>query len=242
MSSDAGMDAFFELHRDLPREGPGTPEDVAWAAQVARIAPNARIADVACGPGGDIAALLAAAPEGDVTALDKTAHFVQAAREAWGGDNRVTILRADMASIANQYDLIWCAGAVYFMGVEAALRAWRKSLRPEGSIAFSEACWFTDTPSPRAKALWEKEYPTMTDAAGIKAQIEGAGYEVVAQQRVADAGWEAYFGPLDARIAALRSTADATLAAVLDEAEEEAACWRAHRDEFGYLLSVVRPA
>ena len=33
MSSD--MEAFFTLHRDLPREGPGEPADVAWAALLA---------------------------------------------------------------------------------------------------------------------------------------------------------------------------------------------------------------
>lgn len=242
MGSDPNMDAFFKLHCDLPREGPGAQQDVAWAAKILTLSDTARIADVACGPGGDIAALLEAAPKGHVTALDKTAHFVTAAREAWGNDPRVTVLKADMKVIANPYDLIWCAGAVYFMGVETALRAWRKSLRPQGAIAFSEACWFTDTPSARAKAYWNREYPTMTNEAGITAQIEAAGYRIIAQQRLGDSAWEAFFTPLEARIAVLRDAADAALASVLDEATGEIDCWRAHRDEFGYLLSVVAPA
>jgi len=33
-----GMSAFFTLHRDLPREGPGEPADVAWAMAVADVA------------------------------------------------------------------------------------------------------------------------------------------------------------------------------------------------------------
>jgi len=233
--------AFFTLHADLPREGPGEAADVAWAAGLAQLGPKARMADVACGPGGDIAALLAAAPEGHVTALDKTPHFINEARQTWSGEDRVTLLCADMSRIANTYDFIWCAGAVYFLGVEAALRAWRKSLKPGGVIAFSEACWFTDAPSARAQALWA-DYPAMTDAAGIAAHVAAAGYDVIGTRRLSDAAWEAYYTPLDARIAALRPGADADLSAVLDEAEEEAACWRAHRDEFGYLLSVVRPA
>jgi hypothetical protein len=148
-----------------------------------------------------------------------------------------------MKVIANPYDLIWCAGAVYFMGVEKALRAWRKSLLSNGAIAFSEACWFTDNRSARAEAFWNAEYPSMTDEAGITAQIEAAGYRVLGQQRLQDASWEAYFTPLEQRAAALRAGgADPALSAVLDEAAEEIACWRAHRDEFGYLLSVVVPA
>jgi trans-aconitate methyltransferase len=241
MSSDS-MEAFFTLHRDLPREGPGEAADVVWAAQLAGIGETAQMADVACGPGGDIATLLNAAPKGHVTALDKTAHFVAAVRADWQNEGRVTVLKADMAAIRNSYDLIWCAGAIYFMGVPQALKAWRKSLHPGGVIAFSEACWFTDAPSERAKAHFASEYPTMTDEAGVKAQIEEAGYELLGTRRLSDAAWEAYFGPLEARMAGLRAGADATLKAVLDEAAEEIGCWRAHRDEFGYLLSVVRPA
>lgn len=239
MSFDA--EAFFTLHRDLPREGPGEASDVVWAMDVAGTGPRALIADVACGPGGDIAALLQGAPEGHITALDKTAHFVDAARVRWGGDPRVTVLRADMSTIANAYDLIWCAGAVYFLGVETALRAWRKSVRPGGAIAFSEACWFTETPSDAARDFWARENPAMTNARGIGAQIAAAGYDIVDQRHLSDAAWEAYYTPLDARIATLRPGADKSLNRVLDNAAAEAASWRAHRGEFGYLLSVVRP-
>lgn len=232
--------AFFTLHRDLPREGPGEADDVLWAAKVAGLAENAQMADVGCGPGADIEALLTAAPRGHVTALDMVPHFVKAGRQRWGNDSRVTMLKADMAVIRNQYDMIWCAGAVYFLGVTEALTAWRKSLRPGGVVAFSQACWFTDTRSVRPCILWDVEYPAMTDEAGVMAQIEAAGYDLMDCRRLSDAAWEAYFTPIDARIAALRPGADPGLAQVLDAAEEEAACWRAHRDEYGYLLSVVR--
>jgi hypothetical protein len=140
----------------------------------------------------------------------------------------------------NDYHLIWSAGAVYFMGVTEALTAWRRALRPGGAVAFTEACWFTDHRPERAEALWS-QYPAMTDVAGNIARIEAAGYAVIDSRPISDAAWEAYYGPLDARIAALRPGADPALTAVLDEAAEEAACWRAHRDAFGYQLFVTRP-
>lgn len=234
-------DNFFALHRDIPREGPGEAADVVWAAQLAHLKPNAIMADVACGPGADIAALLQAAPDGHVTALDKTAHFIEAVRANWGTDDRVTALTADMARIANTYDFIWCAGAVYFLGVTEALSAWRKALRPGGAVAFSEPCWFTDTPSERMRAFWA-DYPAISDEAGIVDRVQAAGFTVLGTRRISDAAWEAYYTPLDARIAKLRPEADAGLSVILDEAEEEAACWRAHRDEAGYLLLVVQPS
>ena len=232
--------AFFTLHRDLPREGPGEAADIAWAAQVVNLAANAQIADIACGPGADIAALLRAAPKGHVTALDKTAHFVDAARKAWADDPRTTILKADMARVMNSYDMIWCAGAVYFLGVTEALRKWRKSLKPRGAVVFSEPCWFTDAPSPQSVGIWAA-YPAMTDAVGIAERVAAAGYEVVATRKLSDQAWEDYYTPMNARIAVLRPGANMALTAVLDEAEAEAAAWRAHRDEFGYLLTVARP-
>ena len=240
MSSDP-MEAFFRLHRDLPREGPGEPADIHWAADIAATPDNAQMADVGCGPGGDIGSLLEIAPKGHVTALDKVSHFVSAARQRYADDPRVTVLQADMARIMNSYDMIWCAGAVYFLGVTEALTRWRKSLQPGGVVAFSQACWFTDAPSAQSKAYWDREYPDMTDEAGVLAQVADARYEVLGTRRLSDAAWEAYFAPLDARIAALRPEADAALARILDEAEEEAACWRAHRAEYGYMLTVARP-
>ena len=239
MSPD--QNAFFTLHSDLPREGPGEAADVAWAARTVALKPDAIMADVACGPGGDIAALLKAAPQGHVTAVDKTAHFVTQARGMWATDPRVTLLRADMARIANSYDFIWCAGAVYFMGVERALRAWRKALKPGGTVAFSQICWLTDTPAKAAQTFWKREYPDITDADGIAAQVAAAGYETIATRVLSDAAWENYYTPLDTRAETLRAGADAPLQAVLKEAEAEASLWRAHRRDFGYLLSVVRP-
>ena len=77
MSAD--WDAFLTLHRDLPREGPGEAADVTWGAKVAGVGSEARILDAACGPGGDITALLEVAPRGHVTACDRITHFVAAA-------------------------------------------------------------------------------------------------------------------------------------------------------------------
>ena len=48
------------------------------------------------------------------------------------------------------FDLIWCAGAVYFEGITECLQAWAPALKPGGAVAFSEVCWFTDTPDPGA--------------------------------------------------------------------------------------------
>ncbi|MGZ2258196.1 class I SAM-dependent methyltransferase [Roseobacter sp. A03A-229] len=239
--TQAEWDAFFTLHRDLPREGPGEPGDVAWAADLAGTPETARICDAACGPGADIAALRAAAPQGHVTALDKYPHFIDQARARHGADPGVTLSTGDMAQITGPFDLIWCAGALYFLGITEGLRIWRDALAPGGAVAFSEPCWFTDA-RPRAAAdLWAVEYPAMTDAAGIDAQVRAAGYRTLGTRQLSAAAWENYYGPIDQRIATLSPGATPDLQQVLAEARTEADVWRAHKESFGYLLSVVRP-
>lgn len=238
--SDAYRDAFFELHSDLPREGPGEDADVAWAVEIADLKPDARICDAACGPGADIAALRRVAPQGHVDAMDKVAGFVEQARARQGDDPNVTLSVADMSDITGPFDMIWCAGALYFLGVTEGLRRWREALAPGGVVAFSQVCWFTEDRPKAAVDLWA-DYPEMTDVAGVAACVEAAGYTTLAARKISDRAWEDYYGPLDQRIAKLSPGASGALTQVLEEARTEAAVWRAHRESFGYLLSVVRP-
>ena len=232
--------SFYTLFRNLTREGPGEAADVAWATAQADLAREAVICDVACGSGADIAPLLAACQDGHVTAFDKQPHFIDEAKARIGDDPRVTLRVDDMANIGGPYDFIWCAGAVYFLGVSEALTLWRKALKPEGVIAFSEPCWWGDQRADRAQKLWA-DYDVMTDQAGVAARIKAAGYDTIATRRLSAAAWDGYYAALEARSAMLRADADRELRAVLDEVTEEIAVWRAHGDEYGYLLSVVRP-
>lgn len=233
-------DAFFEVHKDLPREGPGTPEDVAWALSLAELPPGASVCDAAAGPGGDVAALLASG--GHVLAFDKTPQFVAQMQARLAGHDAVTVCTADLAQIADlpgaPFDMIWCAGALYFLGLDDGLGTMRAALAPGGVLAFSEPCHFEHPPGAAARAFWEG-YPAR-DEPSIRAAVAAAGFEVLGTRRVPDAGWEAYCGPIEARSAALRPGADARLTAMLDLCAQEARDWRSVKAQTGYLLTVAR--
>lgn len=229
---------FFVVHKDLPREGPGSAEEVAWACDLAGTPKTAAILDAGGGPGGDVTALLAAASEGRVLTVDTHAGFTEQAVARFGDDARVTAVTGDMMAQGGPFDLIWCAGALYFVGIEDGLAGWRSQLTEGGAVAFSEPCSF-DGDKARAVAMFD-DYPIGTEAE-IRARVESAGYEVLGTRKVSDAAWEAYYGPMDARVAMLRDGADTALAAVLDEAEAEARAWRENRESCGYLLWVARP-
>ena len=233
-------EAFLTLHRNLPREGPGEPADVAWVGQQVQLPENALICDIACGPGADIGPLLELAPGASVVAIDHNPQFLGQVADVWTGDPRVDVRLADMTVPGGRYDLIWCAGAAYFHGVRISLETWRTSLTNDGVIAFSEPCFWNDPPSEIVAEIWSG-YPEMSGEAGIAERVEAAGYETIATRRLADSAWEAYYGPLLERMNELYQDADDDLRAVLREAAAEIAAWNEYGDEFGYLLSVVRP-
>lgn len=229
-------DAFHRLYSDIPRAGPGEPDDIRWALATAGTPQGARILDAGCGPGGDLPTLLDH-PGARVTAVDSHPPFIAAIRAR---HPEVTAFAGDMATAEGPFDFIWCAGALYFLGLASGLAAFRPRLADDGAIAFSEPCLFTETPSAEAKAFWE-DYPARTEAR-LLADTEGAGYRIRATRRLSDAAWDAYYLPLLARATALRPHADADLLAVIDAAEAEAALWSHVKRETGYLLILARPA
>ncbi|MFV0361224.1 class I SAM-dependent methyltransferase [Tropicimonas sp.] len=238
------MESFFVLHRDLPREGPGEPQDVAWATEVAGTRGNCRVCDAGCGPGADTETLAALLPEARIDAFDLYPQFVAAAaaRCARFGA-RVSARVGSMADLSGPYDLIWSAGAVYFLGVTEALARWRPALAEGGRVAFSEPVLLDAAENNRAVRDFWADYPAITDRAGIEARIRAAGYRVLGGRLIVGAAWEAYYLPQEARIAGLRASAvPEALEPVLREAEAEIANWRAAPDRIAYLLSVVAPA
>ena len=235
-------DAFFTVHRDLPREGPGEAADVVWAITQLGLLGAVDVLDAACGPGADLAALADALPQARITGMEKVPHFVQAAQQrvaAFGG--RVTAVEGDMRQLDSTYDLIWCAGALYFLGVTEGLQGWRTALNGGGAVVFSEPVLLQTPASDGALTFWE-EYPQITDLDGIIARVSAAGYKVQGHRMIVGAPWETYFTPMQARIDMLRGQSpDAALRAALDENQLEIDRWRAAPDDIAYALLIAVP-
>ena len=235
-------DAFFTVHRDLPREGPGLADDIAWAGRLSLVPRHGQVCDAGCGPGGDLAALRQLVPEGRVDGFETVAHFVDAATKRFASDPSVRIIEASMENLSGPYDLIWSAGAVYFLGVTRALKAWRSALTGNGTVAFSHPCLFNDSPSEAALAFWEGEPGSIGTEATTRAEIASAGWQVLAARQLTDDAWSAYYDPMLARCDKLEAAgaSDAVTSAIA-AARTEAASWRIVAAETGYTLYVVRP-
>lgn len=235
-------EALLTVHRDLPREGPGVPDDVRWALQVAATPDQASICDAACGPGADTVTLAEERPNATILGVDLVPHFVEATRQrAEEFGERVRVEERDYTDLPGEFDLIWCAGAVYFVGLEAALANWRDHLKPGGVVAFSEPAWVHEPPSAEARVFWE-EYPAICSFDELSRRIADAGWDVMGQRWLIGAPWEAYYEPIKARIAELKAARlGGELSTAIAESETEIARWEAAPDQIAYVLFVVRP-
>lgn len=232
-------DAFLTLHRQMTRQGPGSPEDVRWALGHLDLPDATLVLDAACGPGADLVTLAEALPRARIEGIDQLPHLVEEARAATSHFTNVTVNPGDMAQISGFYDLIWCAGALYFLGVTEGLRLWRNALAPGGVVAFSEPALLADAPQA-AKDFWA-DYPAASDLSGITTRVEAAGYELLNTRMITGAAWAGYYAELGARIAQLRPGADAAMTEVLDQAAREIALWRKAPGDVAYALILARP-
>ncbi len=213
MMRDAKIQTLFlELFQDLPQHGPGSDASTRRALRHILKGKLPRgILDIGCGA-GRTSLLLARETTAHVTALDLNRPYLDtlsAQADALGLGDRLAVLQADMSAPpvpAEGFDLIWSEGAIYVIGVEAGLRAWRPLLEPGGRIAFTELSWLTDQPGAGARDFWTAAYPGMETVAGNCRRLEAAGFDVETTFALPPADWTAdYYGPLRANIAAFRT-------------------------------------
>lgn len=225
------MSAIYDLFLTLERAGPGTAGDVIWALAQAGTGPGARVLDAGCGVGADTGTLLGAGLR--VTALDASPRFVAEVARRHPAARAVT---GDMLDPpVGPWDLIWSAGAVYHVGIAAALDAWRGVLAPGGRVAFSDLrARVLPLPEPCA-AFWATEGLSLTGPGAMEDEALAAGWRVLASRWVPHEGWAAYYEPLEP---ALDACPDPGLVAGF---RAEIANWRAHGDSFGYQLLVCEP-
>ena len=249
MTEDRVTKLFFELFDGLPRQGPGSTASTLRALElVPGVGPKTRVLDLGCGTGAQTLAL-AQGSRARILAIDNHPAFVDALErevQRLGLGDRVEARVGDMGHLefeAGSFDLIWCEGAIYNVGVEAGLRDWHRLLRPGGHVALTEACWRKPNPPAACVAFWKREYPAIRDTAALREAIEGCGYETVEHFPLpASAWWDDYYRPLQDNVNAFRARYrdDAEAGALADGIQAEIDVWHAYTEFYGYEFFVLR--
>lgn len=243
------LEVFLEVQRGLPRQGPGSNGSTINALEICSDLPdNPTVLDIGCGPGMQTMAL-AKACSGSIIAVDTCDEYLDDLRRRVRQANlagHVKIKNADMEQLGlpeESFDLIWCEGAAYIMGVSAALQAWRPLLRSKGYLAFTELVWLEENPAATVAEFFRNEYPAMTSTEAIKAKIREGGYEPVGDFTLPDSSWwEDYYTPLEAKLPSLRQkyVGDEDALGVIATTEAEIEMRRRFCLSYGYHFFIAR--
>jgi serine/threonine-protein kinase HipA len=203
--------------------------------------------DLGCGCGRQTLAL-ARELSTKIVAVDTYQGYLdelqQAARDA-GLGARIETRCCSMDQLAepeDSVDLIWSEGAAYSIGVPKALEAWRRLLKPDGLLAFTELTWLGDDPPQAARDYWQKAYPAMMTAASNRELVGQAGYERIDDFPLPPEDWWAYYRPLQTAMDKLRPRAEesAELPQVIRETEEEIEMYERFSAHVGYTFFVLK--
>ena len=242
-------DVMYEIFRPLPQGAPGNDASTLRALDAVPCRDTLRrVLDLGAGHGRTTFALARALPDARITAVEIHEPFVERIAErarTSGLAHHVHAMCGDMAEIdvaAGSVDLIWAEGSIYVVGMERAFVMWRSWLRPGGCLAFSDFVRWTGGLSNEARAFWAVEHPDMASEAAIRSRAEAAGYRLVRSFRMSMDAHEAYYVPLEARMAELAGSADAEMLKVHEDIRTEIDVVRRYRDEAGYTFFVLQRA
>lgn len=244
------LDLLSDLHQDGRRQGPGGDDETRLAITLSglRDAKDLRIADIGCGSG---ASTLVLASELDATlaAVDFLPGLLErlddvATQE--GLDDRIETHVASMDNLPfeeNSFDAIWSEGAIYNMGFEAGIRAWRRLLKPHGLLAVSELTWLTQSRPEALDRHWMREYPEVDVASAKMAVLEKNGFSPIGYFTLPERCWiDNYYRPLQDRFETFLARHDNSGAATHTVAAEkdEIALYERYSTYFGYGFYIAK--
>jgi SAM-dependent methyltransferase len=240
---------FFEIFNGLPRQGPGDAASTLRAlALVPSIGPDTRVLDLGCGTGLQTRVLAQHTPARFI-AIDNHPPFVEEANrqaQALGISDRVAARVGEMRHLgfaAGAFDLIWCEGAIYVIGFEAGLRAWRPLLAPGGHLAVTEVCWSRPEPPVECTAFWAREYPSIRDVPTLLSSVADCGYDLVGHFALpASTWWDDYYRPLEQRINEFREhhAGEQDAQELANQIQHEINIWHNYSAFYHYEFFVMR--
>ena len=244
------MEIFFKIYEGLDREGPGSFAMTKRAFELCAGLPDRpEILELGCGSGGATLAL-AQLSNGTVTATEIYRPFLDALIErakAAGLADRVIAAVMDMGDVqaeAESFDLIWCEGAAYILGVDKALEQWKPYLKPGGCLCLTDAVWLKDPADApdELREFWAKGYPAMRTAEANNAAAEAAGYTVLGHFPIDTGCWDAFYADVERRLNEIEPVygTDPDGRAIIDMTRHEIDLYRRHPGTYAYEFLILR--
>ena len=241
-------DIFFEIHQDLPREGPGRDGYTRKAFRMLPELDRPRILDVGCGPGGPTLEL-ARLSEGQIIGLDVHQPYLDKLTgriEQAGLSDRVKAVNCSMFEIdfpQESFDIIWAEGSIYIIGFERGLNEWRPFIKSNGFLVVHDVTWLRPDPPQEIYDYWQELYPGIRSVAENLARIPGCGYDLIGHFTLPDdAWWIDYYGPLELRLQGLREkyVNDSDALEVIEEEQREIEMYKKYHQWYGSVFYLMQ--
>jgi ubiquinone/menaquinone biosynthesis C-methylase UbiE len=201
---------FFDIHKNLPRQGSGRDEYTQKAFEMIPKIKNPKILDIGCGPGLQTIKL-AKLSEGEVIGIDTHQPFLDQLKENAKKHNlthRIKPINKSMFDMDFQkeyFDIIWAEGSIFIIGLETGLKEWKKFIKSDGYIAIHEMTWLKKDPPKEIYDYWQETYPAISTIDDNLKLIEKCGYRILGHFPLPDdAWWEFYYDPLQNRLKNLK--------------------------------------
>lgn len=239
---------FFEIHKELPREGPGRDKYTRKAFRMLPKLNKPRILDIGCGPGGPTMEL-ARLSKGHVIGMDIHRPYLDRLKrkiEEAGLLDRMEAVCCSMFKMdfpEESFDLIWAEGAIWIIGFERGLREWKYFIKPKGFLVIHEMTWLQPDPPQEILDYWKKIYPGIQTVPESLEVISRCGYRIIGYFPLPEnVWWEEYYGPLEERIRKLRKKykGEPEALSVIENEQQEIDLFRKYSKWYGSVFYIMQ--
>lgn len=179
------LDLIIDLYQSTSRQGPGSVAETLKALELINLPKTdiLKIADLGCGSGGQTFTL-AKNTNSDIIAVDLFSDFLKVLNQEsakLGLQNQIKTLQAsidDLPFEKETFDVIWSEGAIYNIGFENGIKAWKDYLKVGGYLAVSEITWITNNRPKEIEDFWTTAYPEIDTASNKIKILEANGYSL----------------------------------------------------------------
>ena len=239
---------FLEIHKDLPREGPGRNKYTRKAFHMLPSIKNPKILDIGCGP-GDQTIELAKISNGKIIGIDIYKQYLDDLNSKIIKQNLETKIKVmkqsmfEMDFLKESFDIIWAEGSIYIIGFEKGLIEWNKFIKPDGFLVVHEMTWLQDNPPDKIFNYWRKMYPGITTIEKNIQIIKKCKYDLINHFPLPeDAWWDLYYTPLENRLNLLRKKYENNPHALktINAEQEEIDLFRRYNKWYGSVFYIMQ--
>lgn len=239
---------FFDIHKDLPREGSGRDKYTQKAFDMIPTIKQPLILDIGCGPGLQTIKL-AKLTNGKIIAIDIHQPYLDQLKQSAKNDklsDRIEVLNKsmfDMEFPEDFFDIIWAEGSIFIIGFEKGLKEWKKYIKKNGYMAVHEMTWLKDNPPTEISDYWKQVYPAISTIENNLEIIKKSNYKLIGHFPLSeDAWWDLYYNPLEKRLKKLRLKYinNSEALDMINEEQKEIDLYRRYNEWYGSVFYIMQ--